>query len=128
MGSETTKGARPLSNLVDIEMSWKWFREPVFDDSNKTTTTTTFSSSHLLQRAHYYAMKTTEMYTCREHRTGSYLLSHVGASPLRLRRSSKPYWSAHCGFSSSNAELLRTPQARTLVSENSLVHQPDPGE
>ena len=128
MGSETTEGARPFSNLVDIEVSWKWFWEPVFDNSNKTTTTTAFSSSRLLQGAHYCAMKTTEMYTCREHHTGSYLLSRAGAPPLRLRRSSKPYWSTHCGFSSSDAELLRTPQARTLVSENPLVHQPDPGK
>ena len=128
MGSETTEGARPLSNLVDIEVSWKWFWEPVFNDSNKTTTTTASSSSHLLQGVHYCAMKTTEMYTCREHRTGSYLLSRAGAPPLRLRRSSKPYWSARCGFSSSDAELLRTPQARTLVSENPLLHQPDLGE
>ena len=128
MGSETTEGARPLSNLIDIKVSWKWFRKPVFNNSNKTTMTTALSSSHLLQGDHYCAMKTTEMYTCREHRRGSYLFSRASAPPLRLRRSSKPYWSARCAFSSSDAELLKMPQARTVVSENPLVHQPDPGE
>ena len=128
MGSETTEGARPLSNLIDIEVSWKWFREPVFDNSNKTTTTTTLSSSYLLQGDHYCAMKTTEMYTCREHRKGSYLFSRAGAPPLRLRRYSKPYWSTRYAFSSSDAKLFRTLQARTVVSENPLVHQPDPEE
>ena len=128
MGSETTEGACPLSNLIDIEVGCKWFRELVFDNSKRTTTTTALLSSHLLQGEQYCTLKRTEMYTCREHRRGSYLLSRAGAPPLRLRLSSKPYWFARCAFSSSDAVLLRTPQACSVVSNNPLVHQPHPRE
>ena len=128
MGSESTEGARPLTNLIDIEVGCTWFREHAFNNSKKTTTTTALPSSHLLQGEQYCAMKRTEMYTCREHRRESYLLTPASAPLLRLRRSSKPYWSTCCAFSSSDAELLRTPQTRSVVSDNPLLHQRHPGE